>query len=828
MKYFRRRAKDRRCCYKIRNKTDNIRLIMSFRCFPLVSSLALAAALPVLLHEAAAQTPPPQQAAAPVAENIVVVGTSPLPGTGIDIDKIPGNTQTLSAGDLAREGSPNLIGALTDQLGSLSINDNLDNPFQPDILYRGFEASPVLGTPQGLAVYQNGVRINEAFGDVVNWDLFPDIAIDRVDLISSNPVYGLNALGGAVVVNMKNGFNHEGGDIDLEGGSFGRRSTEFEYGVNNGMFGAYIAGHALDEDGWREFSPNSIRQLYADFSARTDRLTLDLSFTGANNRLFGESSTPIQELAVGRNLIFTTPQDNFNQLDFVTLNGGYQASDTLSFQGSAYYREYRQTVVNGNTTNYTACTAAPDLGSMCQGDGVTPLTNASGALIPDISQGGTVPIGENDFESIRTVTVGGSLQASETAPVFGLENHFTAGATFDHAATDFQSSSELGTINNLLKVSYSGFFVSTPEGMDFTATPVSLGATDKYYSAYATDTLNVTPEIAVTASGRYNIAQIDLVDRLGADLSGQNRYSRFNPAIGATDKLTDNITAYFGYSEANRTPTASEIECSNPLQPCLLPSSLASDPSNLKQVVSHTYEGGVRGWFATPELAGLGLGAGRINWNASLYRTDLDDDIYGIATSVSTGFFQNIGGTRREGAELGLKYKEDRFSAFLQYSYVDATFQSALTLNSPSNPFQDANGDIHVRPGDQLPGIPENRVKFGADYRILDGWNVGGVLTYVGSQYYRGDESNQLAQIPDYVVVNLHSTYQVTQNVQLFVTLDNAFNAQYATFGVLGDPTGVGAPGIPPDGVTNGPGVDNRFLSPASPIAAYGGVRVSF
>jgi iron complex outermembrane recepter protein len=799
---------------------------MSRRCYPVVSALALATALPILLREAAAQTAAPQQAAAAVTENITVVGTSPLPGTGIDIDKIPGNTQTLSAGDLARDGSPNLIGALTDRLSGININDDLDDPFQPDILYRGFEASPVLGTPQGLAVYQNGVRINEAFGDVVNWDLFPDIAIDRVDLISSNPVYGLNALGGAVVVDMKNGFTHEGGDIDLSGGSFGRRSTEFEYGVNDGMFGAYIAGHALDEDGWREFSPNSIRQLYADLSARTDRLTLDLSFTGANNRLFGESSTPIQELAVGRNLVFTTPQDNFNQLGFVTLNGSYQASDMLSFQGSAYYREYRQTVVNGNTTNYTACTTAPDLGSMCQGDGVTPLTNASGALIPDISQGGNVPIGENDFEAIRTVTVGGSLQASETAPVFGLENHFTAGATFDHAATDFQSSSELGTIDRLLKVSYSGFFVSTPEGTDFTATPVSLGDTDKYYGVYATDTLNVTPAIAVTASGRYNVAQIDLVDRLGSDLSGQNRFSRFNPAIGATDKLTENITAYFGYSEANRTPTASEIECSNPLQPCLLPSSLASDPPNLKQVVSHTYEGGVRGWFATPELDGLG--AGRVNWTASLYRTDLDDDIYGIATSLSTGFFQNIGGTRREGAEFGLKYQEDRLSAFLQYSYVDATFQSALTLNSPSNPFQDANGNIRVRPGDQLPGTPQNRLKLGADYRVLEGWNIGGVVTYVGSQYYRGDESNQLAEIPDYVVVNLHSTYQVTPSVQLFVTLDNAFNAQYATFGVLGDPTGVGAPGIPSDGVTNGPGVDNRFLSPAAPIAAYGGVRVSF
>ncbi|GGF18479.1 membrane protein [Aliidongia dinghuensis] len=800
---------------------------MNSRILPIVVSVATLSAMPGMAP-AQDHVSEPQLADAANVERITVVGTSPLPGTGIDIDKIPGNTQSLSASDLTREGSPSVITALTNQLGSVSINDNLDDPFQPDILYRGFEASPVLGTPQGLAVYQSGVRINEAFGDAVNWDLFPDIAIDRVNVVSSNPVYGLNALGGAVVINMKDGFNHEGGDVELSGGSFGRRSAAFEYGVNDGIFGAYVAGHALDEDGWRQSSPNSLRQLYADFSARSDRLTLDLSFTGANNRLFGGSATPVQELAVSRSLLFTSPQSNFNQLEFVTLNGSYRVSDALSVQGSAYYREFRQTVVNGNTTNFTACTAAPNLGSLCQSDGLTPATTASGQFIPDLSQGGALAIGENDFESIRTVTVGGSLQATETAPLFGLENHLTVGATIDHASTDFQSSVELGTINSALRVGYSGFFVATPEDTPFNATPVSLGDNDSYYSVYATDTLNVTPALAVTTSGRFNVAQIDLIDRLGNELTGQNRYSRFNPAIGATDKLTDNLTAYFGYSEANRTPTASEIECSNPLRPCLLPSSLASDPPNLKQVVSHTYEVGLRGRLSLPGLAAVGLGPGRLSWNASLYRTDVDDDIYGIATSLSSGFFQNIGGTRRQGAEVGVKYQEDRLSAYLSYSYVDATFQSSLTLPSASNPSQDANGNIQVKPGDHLPGIPQNRIKFGADYRVLDGWNVGATVSYVGEQFYRGDESNQLVPIPDYVVVNLHSTYQLTENLQFFVTVDNAINARYATFGVLGNPTGIGAPGIPATAVANGAGVDNRFQSPAAPIAAYGGMRISF
>src|ERR1700733_13364242 len=143
-------------------------------------------------------------------EEIIVVGTTPLPGTKIDVDKLPYTVQTLQAPDLTREGTASIITTLNDQLGSVNINDDLNDPFQPDILFRGFEASPVLGTPEGLAVYQNGARVNEAFGDGLNWDLFPDVAVGRVTVVSANPVYGLNALGGAVVIDMKNGFTAPG------------------------------------------------------------------------------------------------------------------------------------------------------------------------------------------------------------------------------------------------------------------------------------------------------------------------------------------------------------------------------------------------------------------------------------------------------------------------------------------------------------------------------------------------------------------------------------------------------------------------------------------
>ena len=102
---------------------------------------------------------------------VEAVGVAPLPGSGLPRDRIAGNPRSLSAADLLRDGRLG-GGGLTETLertsASVTRNESQGNPFQPDVQIRGFAASPLLGTPQGIAVYQNGVRINEAFGDTVN------------------------------------------------------------------------------------------------------------------------------------------------------------------------------------------------------------------------------------------------------------------------------------------------------------------------------------------------------------------------------------------------------------------------------------------------------------------------------------------------------------------------------------------------------------------------------------------------------------------------------------------------------------------------------------
>ena len=755
---------------------------------------------------ARAQTAPPVDEPTTTLPTVEVIGTTPVLGSGIDRDKVPANVRSFSSGDLKTTSQPSLTGTLGERDGSISLNNQQGTPFQPDVQYRGFDASPIFGTPQGLAVYQNGVRINEAFGDTVNWDMVPDFAINRLNVLSANPVFGLNALGGAIALEMKNGFTAPGASLELSGGSFGRINGTAEYGVQSGPFASYIGANGLYESGFRDHSDTSIRQLYADIGAESDLLKVHLSFAGADNVINALGPTPVELLAQSRSSVFTQPQRMTNDLGFLTLTGSYKAADALNLDGNLYYRHFSQRLVDGNTTDVQVC-ADPTL--LCLGDGTTQLFNQQGQPVTNFLNGATP--GEIDHTSTDSDGVGGSLQATLSNPILGHDNHFVAGGSLDHGDTRYGATGELGILQNNLLVTGTGVIIDQP---DQTLSPVSLDTTNSYYGLYLTDTLDLTTRLSLTLSGRYNLALIRLSDLNGTGLDGDHRYDRFNPAAGFTYKIFPSVTGYAGYAEANRAPSPGELACSDPAHPCALDAFLVSDP-NLNQVVTRTYEAGLRGHVDLPDQDG------RLTWNFGLFRTDSENDIINVASPLVTGlgFFQNAGNTRRQGIETGAGFKSDRWSAFIDYSLIDATFQSDVTLSSPNNPAADANGNIQVRPGDHLPLLPEHRLKLGADYSVTEEWKVGGSLIVASGQYFVGDESNQNPKLPGYHVVNLRTSYDVGKYVEVFGRIDNVLNEKYANFGAF---TSTGQ--ITPSLMLTDP----RSESPGPPLAVFVGVRISF
>jgi iron complex outermembrane recepter protein len=765
--------------------------------------LSAATMMILLTGGAGAQTTPQ----APVIElpPVEVIGASPLLGSGVDRNTVPAETHVLNSNDLTREGTPDLLGSLNQQVGGVTMDSASGNPFQPTFFYHGFAASGLQGTPQGLAVYVNGVRFNQPFGDTVDWDLIPNIAIDKINLEGSNPVFGLNALGGAVNIQLKNGFTYQGFEADISGGSFGQVQGEFQYGKQADNTSTYVAGTVLHQSGWRDLQSTDLQNIYGDVGWRSDRAELHLNITAAHSVLNGPGTSPVELLAADPSAQFTAPNQISNQYAAVSLSGTVDLTDTTSIQAVTYYRYFLQRVTNGNAPNDTPCDDGSGL--LCSDAGFS--TTLGGAFIPDFLNGG--PYSELDNQTTNTNAYGVSAQVTNTNDLFGFKNHFVAGVSFDGAQTMFSATSFIGGLTPDSRVFVGPGVVIDEPGSN---SPVRAAISNATYGLYFADTLNLTSRLAVTVSGRFNAALVNLNDQNGGDLTGNHSYNHFNPAAGVTYQVAPWMTAYAGYAVANRAPTPAELSCAGPTNSCSLANFFVGDP-NLQQVISYTVEAGVRGTFAPFEGANL-------TYNLGLFHTDLNNDIAFI-NSVTTGraFFANVGDTRRQGVDAGLQFKTDRWLAYVAYTYTDATFQSGFVESAGSNPAADANGNITVQSGNRLPGIPANQAKLGVYYKVTDKWTVGGTAIVASGAFLFGDEANLTPKLPPYFTMNLSTSYQLTDHVQLFAWVQNVTNSKYYTFGTFSPTSSVF--------IAQAPGATNpRSLSPAAPVGGFAGVRVTF
>ena len=603
-------------------------------------------------------------------------------------------------------GRADLPGALERELGAVSVNEAQFNPFQPDFQLRGFTASPLLGTPQGLAVYQDGVRINETLGDALHWDMIPKNAVREVDLVGSNPAFGLNALGGAIALRMKDGFTAPGARLQALGGSFGRRSFSGEYGVQAGNAAAYLAAEGLDEDGWHNRSPSRLRRRYGDIGLRGRTGELHLSLTAGHSRLVGNGPLPVELLAADRHAVFTHPDRTVNDLVMLSLRGTTELTEAVSLQAVSYVRSFRQSTFNADIAEFAACDDGA--GALCTEDGARVTGRGSGQPIPAAVLGGA-PAGMLNRTSTHSTSTGGTAQVTVAAPVLGRGNRLAVGLALDHAASDFAASTELGALTAGRSVFGLGEDIAQPDG---SIAPVRLRSTTTTWGVYATDTLEVSDRLAVTAAARFNSTELALRDRLGTALDGTHRFSRTNLSGGASYRLAEGLAAFAKYAEASRTPTPAELSCADPARPCALGAFFLSDAA-LRQVVSRTVEAGLRGSLPVPgwgpgggPFGGPG-GEGRLRWHLGAFRADLENDILNLASDIQgRGFFRNAGGTRRQGIEAGAVLTTGPGRLSLNYALVDASFRDGLRLNSPNNPFADADGTITVRRGDILPGIP--------------------------------------------------------------------------------------------------------------------------
>jgi outer membrane receptor protein involved in Fe transport len=794
------------------------------------------------------------------ATRVNVVSATPLPGTDLPVDQIPAPVQTATAYDIQQSGVLDLSDLLKQRMAGVHVNENQGNPYQPDLNYRGYTASPLLGTPEGISVYMDGVRQNQPFGDIVAWDLIPTFAISEMALIpGSNPLFGLNTLGGAISIETKDGRSAPGTTISISGGSFGRRSGQFEHGGSNSKgLSWYVAGNLFREDGWRQFSSSEVRQAFSKVGYQHGRTSVNLSFGYADNWLTGNGLQDSRFLALNYSSVYSIPDITWNHSPSFNLSLRHDTTSRLTFTGNAYFRYIRADTTNGDINSESF---DESLYNLSQAD-IAALTAAGYTGFPTTGTPSMEPFpfwrciaqGLEKAEPIEKCTgiITNTFNKQNNWGLSGqmswlvAQNRVTAGAAWDRSSTLFQQEGQFGYLNpDRITITPINEFTDGSTSQDGTPVDnrVDLHGATNTFSIYAADTISLGKSLALTVSGRYNRIAINNLDRLPpatdgsrGSLNGNYVYERFNPSIGFTWAANRFATAYFNYGEGSRAPTSIELGCADPTQACNLPNALVSDPP-LKQVVTRTFEAGVRGTFEN-----------NLRWSAGWFHGQNYNDILFVASQqTGFGYFLNFGRTRRQGAEASVSGRIKRLTLGGNYTFLDATYQSPQTVDGGSNSQSDGgpgmDGNINIVPGDRIPQMPRNILKAYAEYQPTSKISIDLDFDATGRSFARGNENN-LDQpdgvyylgpgfSPGYGVVNAGAHYQVQKHLELFVQIDNLLNHRYSTAAQLGPSpfdnnyNFIARP-FPPTPSGDFAIRTSTFLAPGAPIGAWGGLRFRF
>ena len=814
-----------------------------------------------------------------VAPDVNIISVTPVQGSGLNIDRVPGKIQTINRDQLSKKKNFSITETLNRETTGISLFNLNSSPMQNDINFRGYVGGPLLGTAQSIAVYQNGMRVNESFGEVVQWDLVPDFAVNSMQIFTGgDPIFGQNALGGAITMEMKNGFNFDGAHLTTSGGSYSRFNEVLEYGAQFGNVGVYLGANFNYDNGYRNHSESYLNTVFGDVRYRPDDDTeLFINFGQAYTDLRGNGAVPLTLMDMeGRDAVYTYPDNTHNKNYYANFGGNHFVNDKLSIQGNIFYRHMERRNYNGDEfeagdcgLGYNTDRGAAD-GILCSelevsGSSDETYLDIGGNTINYTHLGLERDDDENEIEDIGAINrsntkqnqMGLNFQSTLDYDFAKKNNTLITGVSYEYSHNSFASSTELGIIQNDRGVQGTGVLLSQDEeGENIFITNIE--ATTHNLAIYGSNTIDLDDATSVNLSGRWNWASLKMEDQYGTALEGHHFFNEFNPGVGITRKLGNtpvigNTSVYATYKESSRNPSVAELGCADPEQPCRLPNSFQADPP-LDQVKNRSFEFGVRGLKGDLSLFGMDHA---INWNATAFAgRNYNDIIFIGGNRVGTGYFRNVGNTQRMGTELALNGKlGDKWSWYGNYSYVRASFETHQKIASAGhseNPHACSGSDaygatgagdtnaendqescenresyqIQVGPGDTIPGVSPHIGRVGIGYAPINGLNLSLDTEYNSRQFYRGDENNaEGKQVPGFFLLNASLEYNFSPNVSdnspvnstlIFIEGRNLLNTNFETGGILAE------------NEVEGTGNSGTFVTPGQPLTIFGGIKFTW
>lgn len=725
-----------------------------------------------------AESAPAQEADAPSEivplPEIVITAPSRLAEVPLPLAEIPASVQVITGEEIEATQALNLQDVMQ-RLPGVHLNDQQGNSLQFDMSLRGFTGSSVTGLPQGISVFIDGVRVNEPAVEEINFDLLPLDDIERVELMRGpTAIFGRNSLAGSVNIITRRGGPEREIIPEISGGSFGRRKAEGRISGTAGPIDYYFSGSQFNETGWRDQSEGRLSKGFGKLGFRRNGTDITLSYQFQNNRIEQPGTLPESILKLDRAQNFTGG-DFFNpNLHMGILNIRQRLGSGFSLALNGFHRSL------------------------------------------DAEQFNVSLLSENSRLFNETRSGGGTVQLAHEGRFWGRTNTLTLGVEGARHDVDIRVFEEQNDRSRQrCQADAVAVGLDPAEACPEKALTSVLSDKQDTVAAYIQDTaelgrglLLAGDSLFVTGALRADYVRHNITDSSPEEpgkASGRASYSRVLPRAGINYNLSDRYGAYFSYSQGFRVPAFLELTCAQPDSPCVgLQAGVAPDTgfSKLSPVRVHNYEAGFRA-RPLPWLEG----------NLALYRTDVRDDIFSVSDPAAlTVFFQNIGNTRRQGLEFGLRgIFRNVLEPYVNYALTRATFRNNIQLASPRTP----GIPQQVQAGDDIPMTPSHRVNAGLRYHLYRWLSVSLDLSYVGDQFLRGDEANTQPKLDSYVVLNAGLDLH-WRRVSGFVKINNLTNNHYETFGTFA-----------PNAKVAGDPIE-RFLNPGAPINVLAGASYRF
>ena len=686
----------------------------------------------------------------------------------VPIAEVPFPVQVIAGSTLRGTTGSSVARALTGSAG-LSFTNQTGSPSQPDVRLRGFALSPIVGVPQGVSVFVDGVRVNEADASQVHLSLIPGAAVDHMELIrGSVGAFGRNSLAGALNIVTRRG-QERSVEMELEGGSFGLLSGTVVASESIGRFDGIVTASYDRSDGWRQLSSTEELSLFAKVGGRGERTDGWLSYSFASHHLEGAGPLPESWLDGGPlPPDITDPPDDRRELQY-TGGSGDLFRPVLHF-------------LNGRVERVL-------------GDAWTLQASAYGRLV-DFRQSND-NITEPDALGLTDIRTLGSTAQVTYEPTGSLIT--TAGVEWTRNDVEIQ-------IRALPNKTFPSIIPTTTEHLE---------TDENNFAAFSEVWWKFRPTVSLYGSLRFDYVKLPVRDLLDPSGSGLNEFRQFSGGIGLSKTLDGGWSAFASYGRGFRAPVILEVMCADPDDPCQLPFELGPDPP-LLPVISDTWQAGFR------------MTKIRSQAEVTVYWSEVRDDIFNV-TDLDTptrGFFTNLDRTRRVGVEASLSlvpFSSVPLTVRTAMGWTRATFESEATLSAPFLNDDDETGGPpdpgdptppQVEPGDRFPMVPSLTANLGLRYELSEtAFELTGA--WVGGQFLVGDEGNDatLGKLAGYVLLDV-SVERSFRATVFYLRVTNVLDTDYQTFGILSQNL-------------RGPTQEvERFLTPGHPAELRIGMKV--